>query len=125
MKVKENDVKDQLLLSRDKVTQLEEQNLELRKAVKSLTADFNELDEIVVAMNKKIKILQARLQARVSQQQRLDVDGGHPIQNGAVNGAFQNYREWYGFYGLIEDHRRIVFQNNHHLQLQEITNHEP
>lgn len=104
--IKEKDLKDQLL--QDKVMQLDEQNMELRKTAKNLVADFIELNKTVEAMDKEIGILQVKL----SQQQRCDVDSGH-------TGAFQNYREWYGFYGLIEGHRRIVSQNNLQLQLQE------
>ena len=83
--IKEKDFKDQLL--HDKVTQLETQNLELRKTAESFIAGFIELNETVEAMNKEVGILQAKL----SQQQRCDVDGGH-------TGAFQNYtiksRSW-------------------------------
>ena len=83
--IKEKTLKDQLL--ENKVTQLEEQNVELRKTAESLIADFIELNKTVDGMDKEIGILQAKLR----QQQRHDIDGGH-------TGGFQNYREWYGYY---------------------------
>ena len=75
-------LREQLL--QDKITQLEEQNLELQKTAKSLIVDFIELDEAFEALVKEMQILKAKYSKRSN-------DGGHA-------GASQHYRKWYCYY---------------------------
>lgn len=105
--IKQKDLKDQLL--QEKIIQLEQQNLELKKSAESLITDFIELDETAEAMKKEIGILKGKL----SQQHNRDVDdGGH-------TGGFRSYSEYYRYYGSVEDRRNILSHNNLHLQQQQ------
>lgn len=93
-------LREQLL--QDKLTQMEKENLELQKTAKRIIKAFTELDEAFEALVEEIQILKANFRKHSN-------SGGH-------TGTLQSYRDWYGYYGLIEDHRRIMAQNQ--LQLQ-------